>query len=515
MDTCRMSGYVRCYPASGGTIELFPSATGVTVIDGFDRPEDAAASWSSTITRKVMLGQVTGFCLHTDTPGDLATTNETRTIPGVMQRLMPITTVQRSYQGARIGDYYDAIVPLNDSTVTGAVYLWIDIECDGTSQVKIGNVTINLTYHGSIPTYPALPLQMGYSNQAMILGYNGEWGPYESLGVYCSQLLVDHRMQPCGGQIYHWDGTDTEDWATNNLPYSPRDMVVATFPFLPAIGDFDRTAYLSLLGSAASTMASHSCATGAWTYNIDEPDAQQLSDYAAEFTAQHASYPNIRSMVTKDLSLADGYDIDILCAVAEYIGNGRPEPADYVTAGKTLWMYVSCMSHGCNLGRDSGVNGWDDIANEYIDAQSGAPDLVIDRTAVEPFGFYLLGYKHGAESLLYYSAVESWPLWARTKGNGPIDPWIDQYNFGGNGDGSLIYPGGDQPGCPMGQTFRPYPSIRMKLLREASYLADALKADANQTWAQGQVGDIITDSLTWDRTMSNIVTLRNAVLDRK
>ena len=514
-----MAGYLRLYgsavtPPPGGALVLFPTATGVTVIDGFDRPEDATATWATSVTRKVQLNQITGFCLHTDTPADLATVDETRTSPGVMQRLLPITTVVPSYSGARVGTYYDAIIPLRTDNATGAVYLWIDITCDGTETVAIGNVTITLDYHGVVPTWPALPLQMGFSNWGMILGYEGTWGPYEWLANYPLQMLIDHRQSAMGGMMYAWDGTDTTDWAAHNLAFLNSFMLTSVFPFNTwDYGAYSRTPYFTALGNAVSTMAAHGCGTGAWTYNIDEPSAGDLTQYAAEFTAQKAAYPSIRTMVTKHLAAAGAYDIDILAPVAEYLGvNGLDGPAAYAAAGKTLWMYVSCMSHGCGENR---AYGFDDIEGETVYSASGAPDLVIDRTAAEAFGLYLLGYKHGVESLLYFNSIEGWGLWSRTAGSGPIDPWLDPYNFGGNGDGTLLYPGGAQPGNPMGKTLRPYPSIRLKLLREASYLVDALKADSSQTWAKAQVDALVTDSLTWDRTMANIVTLRNAVLNRK
>ena len=66
----------------------------------------------------------------------------------------------------------------------------------------------------------------------------------------------------------------------------------------------------------------------------------------------------------------------------------------------------------------------------------------------------------GADGGLYYHAVEGY----RLSPNGVYlleDPW----NFGGNGDGLLLYPG--RPG-EFGLTeHQPLPSLRLKLIRYA------------------------------------------------
>jgi hypothetical protein len=471
---------------------LFPSAQGVQVIDGFNRPEDAGTTWASTVTRMVLRNQTTGFVLKTTTPCTLA--------GGTVQKVMPITTTRPSYLGAKLGTYYDAIVPLTSSNCSTATYLYLDIAASGQTSVKVGDATINLEYHGTAPVKASLPMMIGFSNFGMILGYCGTWCAHESDGIYPLRMLVDHRLQPYGGQVLSWDGTATDDWHTNNLAFSTHYMMVA-------FNSINLTN--PVLSNAVATMAAHGITSGAWTYNKDEPQESELTAIEAGLANQKALAPSIRTMITTEYR-ANMPAVDIWAPVAEYLGNGHPAPSVYAAAGKSLWMYVSCMSNGCGNDRYYGADPRAD--GNY--APSGAPDLVIDRTAVEAFGFYLLGYKYNLEALLYYNSIEGWRLWSRPPANGgPLDIWTDQYNFGGNGDGTLMYPGNSSPNSP-GLTYRPYPSIRLKLLREASYMVDALKQVSDQTWAHAQVDALVRTTIDWDRDMAKIAALRNAALGR-
>ncbi len=302
-------------------------------------------------------------------------------------------------------------------------------------------------------------------------------------------MLVDHRLQPYAGMVGSWDGTDSADWQTNNLRFATHFMMVKAF---------STSLTNPFLSTAVSTMRAHGIFSGAWTYNIDEPAHEELPRYEAGLAAQKAAAPTIRTMVTG--YHYPGLSIDIYCAPARNIGNGKPLPSTYAAAGKSLWMYVSCMSHGCGVNRAGSL---DPDANDTLHPPDGEPDLVIDRTAVEAFGLYLMGYKYGLESLLYYNSIEGWSLWAKSP---PIDVWTDQYNFGGNGDGTLLYP--DRANK------LPRASIRLKLLREASYMVDALEQVPDQSWAHAQVDALVRTTLNWDRDMARISALRNAALER-
>ena len=110
--------------------------------------------------------------------------------------------------------------------------------------------------------------------------------------------------------------------------------------------------------------------------------------------------------------------------------------------GKSLWFYQSCASHGCNIVGGRYFTGW---PSYMIDA-SGAANRVMQWVA----------WKYGIEGELYYSVNESYSQ--------SDDPWTKARLSGGNGDGTLFYPG--QPRRIGGRSDIPIESIRLKLIRE-------------------------------------------------
>jgi hypothetical protein len=64
-------------------------------------------------------------------------------------------------------------------------------------------------------------------------------------------------------------------------------------------------------------------------------------------------------------------------------------------------------------------------------------------------------WKYGVQGELYYSTTDAYNM-----GN----PWDDVNRYGGNGDGTLFYPG--RPDRIGGKTHIPVESIRLKLIRE-------------------------------------------------
>jgi len=110
---------------------------------------------------------------------------------------------------------------------------------------------------------------------------------------------------------------------------------------------------------------------------------------------------------------------------------------------KDIWWYQSCASHGCG-----GIS-----ANEYF---RGWPSYMIDVPAISNRIMSWLTWKYGLGGELYYSVDENF---AATQ-----DPWKDVYLHGGNGDGTLFYPG--RARVIGGKSDIPVESIRLKLIRE-------------------------------------------------
>ena len=113
-----------------------------------------------------------------------------------------------------------------------------------------------------------------------------------------------------------------------------------------------------------------------------------------------------------------------------------------------MWTYQSCMSHGCggtvNMGSPSDQD-------RYF---TGWPSYMIDASAVRNRAMEWLSFRYRVTGELYYETALAFGG----------DPWNDQWDFSGNGDGTLFYPG--TPARSAGRTDVPIASIRLKMLRE-------------------------------------------------
>jgi hypothetical protein len=135
--------------------------------------------------------------------------------------------------------------------------------------------------------------------------------------------------------------------------------------------------------------------------------------------------------------------------------------------GASLWWYQSCASHGCDIVGGDELRGW--------------PSYVVDAPAVAHRILPWLAWQYGVEGELYYNTVEAYGL--------VEDPWVDVHTHGGNGDGTLFYPG--TPDRIGGRTHIPIESLRLKLIREGledyeylALLARSGESDHARRWAR-------------------------------
>jgi hypothetical protein len=102
-----------------------------------------------------------------------------------------------------------------------------------------------------------------------------------------------------------------------------------------------------------------------------------------------------------------------------------------------------------------------------------------------------VAWKYRMEGELYYSMNEAYRQ--------DNDPWVNIRLFGGNGDGTLFYPG--RPDRIGGRSDIPIESIRLKLIREGmedyEYLALLAKLDGRQS-ADQYAGQIVKAPYLWE-----------------
>ncbi|HET8541761.1 MAG TPA: glycoside hydrolase domain-containing protein [Anaeromyxobacter sp.] len=224
--------------------------------------------------------------------------------------------------------------------------------------------------------------------------------------------------------------------------------------------------------NAYAAWASWFAAREGWTdrlfqYTCDEPPLtcswEAIPGIAA---AARSVVPPLRTLVTTTIHEADAHgvteSIDVLAPVVNFMddrpgswtghdGNQRAAYDSFLAASprRELWLYQSCMSHGCGGAVDIGNPSASDW---YF---TGWPTYVIDSAATRNRAMEWLSFKYRATGELYYEVGLAYGQ----------DPWSNQWNaFSGNGDGTLFYPG--TPARIGGASDVPVASIRLKMIRE-------------------------------------------------
>ena len=252
-------------------------------------------------------------------------------------------------------------------------------------------------------------------------------------------------------------------------------------------------------------------------YTLDEPNSPtEWAKIKRWATALHQADPDLKSLVTTSIQRATKAGaagvIDLFVPTIRFmdnkpnengLGGEVPGGADTVgnqrsKYGPEVWWYQACGSHGCGI-----VGGGpDDPQGYHLDW----PAYMIDLPAMFSRIMQWQSFKYNVQGELYYDMVYAF---------GSGDPWVTQYYFGGNGDGTLYYPG--KPSKIGGTTHIPIESIRLKLLREGmedyEYL-NLLKNLGEGAFADEQVARMVTNTYTWNREPLDLYDAREKMAER-
>jgi len=199
---------------------------------------------------------------------------------------------------------------------------------------------------------------------------------------------------------------------------------------------------------------------------LDDPDLWRgCRREAARADRQGAGVPKLVTATIQEARQFGGEpflgQIDILSPVVNNVaglegtevpGDQRPEYDAYLGSGQdgtrnSLWLYTSCRSYGCGDSSDDSLLtvGW--------------PGYAIDEPASQARAMGWLAFEYRVSGELYYQTTALLPR-----------AWKNQYLSGGNGDGTLFYPGtprgaGGGPAIG-GRHAIPIESIRLKRIRD-------------------------------------------------
>jgi len=348
--------------------------------------------------------------------------------------IKPIEIKISSAKEYPIGTYHDALIDLNKENCKSFEFGILELNNNFKNKyIEVNLIKKNDIFKNSLPFLTLLEpyaYSLGLNRGSYV---NGD----EELSHLAMQALNEFGIQP----IKNW----LEPY-NNERDYNFQDYVLnyqtSKYINIPMVGD------VNLINTSEHIP---------WFYVFDEPTEDYMPTLKRDLQKLRAQYPRVKRMVTT--SYREKFDIDIYCEVAQYITD--KEVSLLERNNKELWMYISCMSHGCGPARRYQNNPMELKPSPY-EYLSGEPDLSIDAASNDIYAMYLLAMKYPIKALLYYNSIEQWSL---TKYG--IDPNNDMYNFGGNGDGTLLYPD------LKNKTFTP--SLRLFLIREAQYFYEQVK----------------------------------------
>ena len=391
----------------------------------------------------------------------------------------------------------------------------VRVSADGRAATT---VPIELTVHKfALPKSSSLPVTFGFAAGAIAKAHPG-------LSPAANAKLVDeyevallrHRISAHGGsnEPAPWrtvDGKLVIDWA-------PYDAEVA--PFLDGTADrggpadgarwtaFDFRVPAKLHGAEraeyATKLAAHLRARGwldrVFDYTFDEPSEDKYDEVRRRADEIHRAVPSLPRLVTRMLDPRLVGAVDIWCPIVNLVddkpGNSQAPPRAAYDArekrGEHIWWYQACMSHGCNIVGGSYFTGW--------------PSYAVDAPAMSHRIFEWLTYRYRIGGELYYDTVEAY---AAGK-----DPWRDQLLFGGNGDGTLFYPGRART---LGGTHDfPVESVRLQLIREGledyEYLRLYAKV-AGEKAAAALAASIAPKTYQWEHDAGRLYAARHKMAE--
>ncbi|HTM19108.1 MAG TPA: glycoside hydrolase domain-containing protein [Kofleriaceae bacterium] len=417
---------------------------------------------------------------------------------------------------------------------------WVDVRvpADAPSGWYLGTVTVRLggdvlaelpvrlgVWDFTLPPTASLASGFGLGWNSMCVQAYGSYdvcGQYPGAGgdndravelthVAQTTMFLDYRVSLAGAVYYASGG----DWTAFDGRYGPlldgtadTNLAGARLTHLWYTGDYgdatllaDWTDHFDQQGWLARTSA----------YFCDEPpNGCSWTETQNRADGIKAAAPDLPTLLTTDLELATANDlldrVDILVPIVSWIEDRdrADQRASYdgwlADPAKHLWWYQSCVQHeSCSNGSVGGATAtW--------------PSYMIDASPVRNRVFQWLAWIYRIEGELYYATDY---CWTATCGSGTDDPWVSQYAFGGNGDGTLFYPG--TPARIGGTTPVALPSIRLALLRDGmeDYEYLRLMADADLgADADAAAASFITNTYTFSDDPADLESARQTLGQR-
>ena len=386
---------------------------------------------------------------------------ETDAVAGERRRAFPVAIAAGRHQpvlvelcvppGAETGTYRGE---LNVRTSAGSHRL--------RGSLKVHPVTIPLT--------SSFPVTFGLSGRNVMLGHHGEKrsddvrrrlvARYAQLALsYRVSLHTMTRIMPAwrlreSGAVDVDFGSWDEELAA--LMDGERRMSAVDLR-LP--DDLPRSAWAAYARAVRDHFRARGWDDRLFAYVMDEPREDQRPELVRRLEALQDAVPRLVTMPF-DAGLAPLVNIwapNINCLAhkrerGEFCPGELPREAYPPDA--RVWWYQSCSSHGCGHGP------FGDARDDYF---AGWPSYMVDADGASARVMGWQAFVQRIDGELYFDTVHAFGRWERSRPE-RVDPWDDLFAFGGNGDGTIFYPG--RPDRIGGRTDVPVASLRLVHIRD-------------------------------------------------
>jgi hypothetical protein len=479
-----------------------------------------------------------------------ALSNGARTIPAprfFREALIDVATA--SGPDGATGAFPDALIPDVDDVVgekrnafpfdvpaneTRAVFVEVHVPRDAAAGAYVGSVVVHASggdvaiplaltvYDFALPSTSSLKsfFAMYYGDLIAAHGAAATTGDaHSTLRARYAQLGLDHRISVSNFD----DGNSNLDHFTTF--YGP--LIDGRAPTQLAGAKITSIAYtggrsVSGYASWASFFKGKSWFDRLFDYTCDEPTWPRANDSSScrwDWDTANPGIPTVseriatvkqgdpafRTLVTANVQDARtlASSIDLMVPVLNQLddkagtaqaGLQRATYDGFLASGgaKELWMYQSCVSHGCGgPTSDTYFAGW--------------PSYAVDATAMRSRAMEWLSFAWDVTGELYYEVTESFH-------NGA--PWSNLYAYGGTGDGTLFYPG--TPSVIGGSTHVPVASLRLKMIREGMEDFEYLKllSDAGDGTLARQLATTLFPNAWTQPSIADLYAARDRIARR-
>lgn len=459
-------------------------------------------------------GEIVNFTLRIDGSGCVEPKLEIGKLRTASRfyEMLPFVTKKPSYRGAPVGTHYDPLIQKSRICVApGGTWILGELELPSSAAAGSFDGKVVLNESASIPLklklwdldmpdQPSVSLYSELTTWFLLLGHYGKWNEgEEDLARKYIRRMELHRMYP----IKHWQKIPSLQGSGLDLASTFFKPVVETLPEWARISvPFQWPIKVApstetYFSEMSKELKRAKVRDRSFVYLWDEPQKEQWKDLLSALRMAKRAAPDLKVLVTTTYKPELENLVDIFVPVMDQFDrSGFPPVAAYeklAKKGKEFWLYNSCMSHGCGN-----------------DHESGSPDWMIDRPGAHVRVLGWLAHHFGVKNLLYYSVNNGYQHFPSGR-----DPWVDQWDFSGNGDGTLFYPG--RPGLHGLSDHAPIDSLRLKLWRQSSYDADYVQmirdSKALPAWWNTSVREVVRGIRTWSKSEKTYTQLREKIGD--